>query len=86
MHPVDLFIIIGIACMVGFTPLIYVKHDLLLAIGYIVLSTAGAFAGAYVALWYFPQSDKPGIIFGGLAGSILPVAVWHFVRRRGDKK
>ena len=85
MHPVDIIIVISIACMVGFIPLIYVKHDLFLAIGYLVASTIGAFTGSHIALWYFSQSSKPGIIFGGIVGALLPVVVWHFIRRGHDK-
>ena len=85
MHSFDIIIVISIACCVGYIPAIYVKKDLLLAIGYVVGSTAGAFAGSYLAFWWFPQSDKPGILFGGIFGAILLVAVWHFVRKRKDQ-
>jgi uncharacterized membrane protein YeaQ/YmgE (transglycosylase-associated protein family) len=85
MHPFDIIIVISIACCVGYFPAIYVKRDLLLAIGYVVGSTAGAFAGSYLALWWFPQYDKPGILFGGFFGAILLVATWHFVRKRKDQ-
>jgi hypothetical protein len=77
-------IIISIACCVGFTPAIYVKKDLMLSVGYFIGSTSGAFAGSYLALWYLPQSDKPGIVFGGLFGAVLLVVSWHFVRKHKD--
>jgi uncharacterized membrane protein YfcA len=84
MHPFDTIIVISIACCVGFTPAIYVKKDLILAIGYFVGSTVGAFTGSYLALWYFPQSDKFGIIFGGIFVAVLLVASWHFARKHKD--
>jgi uncharacterized membrane protein YfcA len=84
MHYFDIIIMISIACCVGFTPAIYVKKDVVLAAGYFVASTAGAFSGSYLALSYFPQTDKPGIILGGLLGAILLVVVWHWVRKDRD--
>ena len=84
MHPYDIMIIVSIACCVGITPAIYVKKDLFLAVGYLVASTAGAFSGSYLALWYFPQTDKFGIIFGGLLSAISLVAVWHWIRKDKD--
>ena len=84
MHQFDLIIIISIACCVGFTPAIYVKKDAVLAIGYFVASTAGALSGSYLALWYFPQADKPGIIIGALLGAILLVVIWRWVRKDKD--
>ena len=63
----------------GFVPAIYVKKDLLLAVGYFVASTMGVFAGGYLALWYFPQLDKPGILFGG-------IFVFRFFRIWGARK
>ena len=81
MHPFDMIIIVSIACCVGFVPAIYVKKDPVLAAGYFVASTAGAFTGSYLALWYFPQSDKPGILFGGFAGAVLLVVIWRRARK-----
>lgn len=85
MHPVDFFVVIGIACMMGITPVLYVKRDPILAIGYLVGSTVGALTGSHIAFWYYPQSDKFGIILGGLIGAFVPVAVWHLVRKGKDK-
>ncbi|MDH3743158.1 MAG: hypothetical protein OER56_16330 [Hyphomicrobiales bacterium] len=84
MHPYDILIVISIACCVGFTPAIYVKKDFLLALGYFVASTVGAFSGSYLAFWYFPQSDKPGLIFGGLLVAVLLVSLWHRARKNRD--
>ena len=86
MHPTDTMIVISIACMVGITPVLYVNKDVALAVGYLVGSTIGAFTGAYLALWYFPLSDKAGILIGGLAGALLMVAAWHLVRRDYDRQ
>ena len=84
MHPYDILIMISIACCVGFTPAIYVKKDFLLALGYFVASTAGAFSGSYLAFWYFPQSGKPGLIFGGFLVAVLLAAIWHRARKNRD--
>lgn len=84
MHPFDIMIIISIACCVGFTPAIYVTKDLVLSIGYFVASTAGAFGGSYLALWYIPESDKFGIVVGGLVSAISLVAIWHWIRKHKD--
>lgn len=84
MHPFDTIIVISIACCVGFVPAIYVRSDAVLAIGYFVGSTAGAFAGSHVALWYFPNSDKPGILMGGFLGAVSLVGLWHLARRDSD--
>ena len=85
MHPFDKIIVISIACCIGFIPAIYVKKDLALAVGYFVGSTVGAISGSYLALWYFPHSDKPGLLFGGFFGAILLVISWHFARRHKDQ-
>ena len=85
MHPVDVMIVVSIACMFGFTPLLYVKKDIPLAIGYLVASTAGAFTGAYIALWYFPAWDKLGLISGGAVGAFIPVMIWHLIRKGHDR-
>ncbi len=82
MHPFDIMIVISIACCVGYSPAIYVQNDLVLAVGYFVFCTIGAFAGSFIALWYFPQFDKPGIIIGGLIGAIALVVGWSFAWRR----
>lgn len=84
MHPYDMLIIISIACCAGFTPAIYVKKDFMLAAGYFVASTAGAFSGSYLALWYLPQYGKPGIIFGGMSVAGLLVTLWHRARKSPD--
>ena len=84
MHPFDIVIILSIACCVGYMPAIYVKRDPVLAGGYFVGSTLGAFAGSYLALWLLPASDKPGILIGGMAGAIVLVGSWHLVRRSHD--
>lgn len=84
MHPFDVIIVISIACCVGFVPAIYVKSDAVLAIGYFVGSTAGAFAGSHMALWWLPGSGKPGILTGGFLGAILLVGLWHLARRHHD--
>ncbi len=84
MHPFDTIILLSIACCVGYTPAIYVKKDLMLSVGYFVGSTFGAFTGGYLALYYFPQSNKPGIVFGGLFCAILLVVGWHFARKNKD--
>lgn len=85
MHSFDIIIVISIACCVGFVPAVYVKTDAVLAIGYFVGSTAGAFAGSHLALWEFPQSDKPGILMGGFLGAVLLVGLWHCARRSSDR-
>jgi uncharacterized membrane protein YeaQ/YmgE (transglycosylase-associated protein family) len=56
----------------------------MLSIGYFIGSTVGAFTGSYLALWYFPQFDKLGILFGGIFGAFLLVAIWHFARKNKD--
>jgi uncharacterized membrane protein YfcA len=84
MHPFDVIIVISIACCVGFIPAIYVKKDLALAVGYFVGSAIGAFTGSFLALWYFPQFDKLGLLFGGLFGAVLLVIGWHFARKKKD--
>ena len=84
MQPLDIIIVISIACCAGFTPAIYVKKDLMLAVGYFVGSTIGAFTGSYLALWSLSQFDKFGIIFGGLFGAVLFVVSWHFARKNKD--
>jgi len=66
MHTFDTIIVISIACCIGFVPAIYVKKDPILAIGYFVASTIGAFAGSHLVLRKFTQFDKPGIVFGGI--------------------
>jgi len=86
MHPFDMLIVVSIACCVGFTPAIYVKNDLLLCAGYFVGSTVGAFSGSYLALWFFPQFDKPGILFGAFSGAVLLVVIWHFAMRDRDRE
>jgi|TARA_B100000315_G_scaffold238614_1_gene256571 hypothetical protein len=85
MHLFDIVVLVSIACCVGFAPAIYVKKDLLLSIGYFVGSTIGAFSGGYLALWYFPQSGKPGILFSGLFGAVLLDLGWHFARKNKDR-
>ena len=84
MHNFDLIIMVSIACCVGFVPAIYVKKDVLLAAGYFFASTIGVFAGSYLALWYFPQSDKPGLLLGGIFGAVLLVISWHLTNRHRD--
>ena len=84
MHPFDLIILVSIACCAGFIPAIYVKKDVVLAVGYFVASTIGVFTGGYLALWYLPQSDKPGILFGGIFGAVLLVISWHITNRHRD--
>ncbi len=86
MHPFDIIILVSTACCVGLIPVIYVKRDLLLAVGYCVCSTVGAFAGGFLALWYFPQFDKVGILFGGIFSAVLLVVVWHFACRDRDRE
>ncbi|VAW12541.1 hypothetical protein MNBD_ALPHA09-568 [hydrothermal vent metagenome] len=81
MHPFDTIIVISIACCVGFPPAIYVKKDHVLAAGYFVASTIGAFAGSYLFLIQVSWLDKPGVIIGGLAGATLLVVTWHFARK-----
>jgi hypothetical protein len=61
-----------------------VKKDLMLAAGYFAGSTIGAFTGSYLALWYFLQFDKFGILFGGIFGAVLLAAGWHFARKNKD--
>ncbi len=85
MHPFDVIIVISIACCVGFIPAIYVKKDPVLATGYFIGSAIGAFAGSYLALSYFPGSDKPGILFGGILSAVLLVAAWHHARKSYDR-
>ncbi|MBC8240617.1 MAG: hypothetical protein O2967_23610 [Proteobacteria bacterium] len=84
MHTFDTIIVISIACCVGFIPAIFVKKDLVLAVGYFVASTSGAFIGSYLAVRYFPQSDKPGLLFGGIFGAALLAVGWHFARKNKD--
>lgn len=81
MHTFDTIIVISIACCIGFVPAIYVKKDPILAIGYFVASTIGAFAGSHLVLRKFTQFDKPGIVFGGIVAAIILVTIWHFVRK-----
>lgn len=85
MHPFDVIIVISIACCVGFTPAIYVRRDPILAAGYFVASTAGAFAGGFAAIWYAPSYGKPGLLGLGIAGAVVLVAAWHFSARRRDR-
>ncbi len=66
--------------------MIYVKRDLWLSVGYCVGSTIGAFAGGYAALWMFPQSDKPGILFGGILGAVVMVVIWYLIRGHKDRR
>ena len=84
MHPFDIIITISIACCIGFTPAIYVKRDPVLAAGYFVASTAGAFAGSFAALWYAPSYGKPGSLALGIAGAVVLVAAWHLYARHRD--
>ena len=84
MHPFDIIIVLSIGCCVGYPPAIYVKRDPVLAVGYFVCSTAGAFAGSYLALWLAPGSDKPGLLAGGLFGALVLVGMWHVLRRARD--
>ena len=81
MHPADVMIVLSIACVMGFTPAIYVKKDLLLATGYFFASTIGSFAGGHIAIWYFPHTDKAGIIFGAIFGALVLVVGWHYSRK-----
>ena len=86
MHPFDIIIVISIACCVGFTAAIYVRRDYILSGGYFICSTAGAFAGSYLAQWQAPASGKPGLLLGGLGGSILLAVLWHLARRAHDRE
>lgn len=85
MHPFDMIIVISIACFVGFPPAIYVKKDHVLAAGYFIASTIGAFAGSYLVLYQFSWLGKPGILIGGLAGAIFLVASWHLARKNKNR-
>lgn len=85
MHPFDIIIVASIACCVGFVPALYVKKDVMLSVGYFIGSPIGAFAGSYMALWYFPQYDKPGILFGAFSGAIVLVVIWHRAMRYRDR-
>ncbi len=82
MHPFDVIIVISAGTAVGYTASIYVDDDALLVLGYMVFSVIGAFAASLLALWFFPQFDKFGIVFGALFGAIVPVLVWRYVRKR----
>ncbi len=85
MHPFDTIIVISIACCIGFIPAVFVKKDLLLAVGYFVASTVDAFGGSYLALWIYPQPSKLAIIFGGILGAAVLVAGWHAARKKKDQ-
>ena len=82
MHPFDVIIVICAGTAVGYTASIYVKDDALLVIGYMAFSMIGAFAASYLALWWLPQFDKFGIVFGAVLGAALAVLPWRWVRKR----
>lgn len=82
MHPFDVIIVMSAGTAVGYTTSIYVDDDALLVLGYMVFSMIGAFAASYLALWYLPQFDKFGIVFGAVLGAALAVLSWRWVRKR----
>ena len=82
MHPFDVIIVISAATAVGYTASIYAEDDALLVLGYMVFSVIGAFAASFLALWYLPETDKFGIVFGAMLGAALAVLPWRWVRKR----
>ena len=82
MHPFDIIIVISAATAVGYTASIYVEDDALLVLGTMVFSVIGAFAAAYLALWYLPEAGKFGIVFGAVLGAALAVLPWRWLRKR----
>lgn len=82
MHPYDIMLIVSIACMIGFTTVIYVENDLILAFGYLGASAAGNGLGGYLGVHLLPIQDQFAIIFGAFGGGVLLCfAVW-LARRR----
>ena len=81
MHPYDIMIIISIACVVGFTGVIYVDKDLKLALLLIAAAAIGCPLGAWVFWRFVPIHDQFAVIFGGFAGGTILSLYAHWLRR-----
>ncbi|MCA0871918.1 hypothetical protein LCL97_13850 [Seohaeicola saemankumensis] len=71
MHPYDIFLIVSVACVIGFTGVIYVENDLKLALGFVASAVIGCPLGAW-AFWRFvPIQDQFAVIAGAFVGGLV---------------
>ena len=73
MHAVDMFILISIGQVVGWLAAIYIDGDFRPLLGYIAITTAGAFTGGYLSLNFISEFSKFSMIFSAffVAGLLL---------------
>ena len=48
MHPYDIYLIVSVACVIGFTAVIHVEHDLRLALGHVAAAALGCPLGGWL--------------------------------------
>lgn len=71
MHPSDIMVLIGAACMVAFVSMMASRESLRLYLAYIAAAILGTFAGGIAAQALLPIQPQFALIFGALAGGIL---------------
>lgn len=83
MHPYDIFLIISVACVIGFTGVIHVDRSLPLALGYVASAVVGCPLGAWLFWRFVPMQDQFAVIVGAFAGGLALSAVnWTLQRER----
>ena len=82
MHPYDVILIISVACVIGFTGVIYVDDDLLLALGYLASAILGCPTGAWVFWRFVPIQDQFAVIFGAFSGGLSLAVLNYWLRNR----
>ncbi|MFT7595448.1 MAG: hypothetical protein ACI8R4_002776 [Paracoccaceae bacterium] len=76
-----MMLIVSIACVIGFTAIIYVDNDLTLALGYLGASVVGTVLGGFAGLYLIPVQDQFAIIFGAFGGGVVLCIAVRLARR-----
>lgn len=82
MNSADLIVVISIACVVGITPVIYVKSDLVLALSYLASAAVGCPIGAYAFMLLVPLQLQITIILGAFVGGISLLVISYYLRKK----
>ena len=80
MHAYDILLIVSVACVIGFTAVIYVDDDLPLALGYVAAAIVGPPVGGWLFYTFLPVQQQFALILGAFLGGLLLAFAARWVR------